>query len=55
MDAPQISVIGQEAVGELAKSVGVKQGRTDRPELGGRKNSSVDQRLLTTPIARRHM
>jgi hypothetical protein len=42
-------VIGEEAVGELADSVGIKKCRTNHAQFGGSKDAGVDDRFLDHP------
>jgi hypothetical protein len=39
-------MVGQEAVGEFSDCIGVEEGGSYRPELRGREDAAVDQRLL---------
>src|SRR3546814_6654871 len=45
-EAPDVGVIGEETVGELAERIGVEQRRADRAEFDGSEDTLIDQWLL---------
>src|SRR3546814_16116022 len=45
-EAPDVGVIGEETVGELAERIGVEQRRADRAEFDGSEDTLIDQWIL---------